>query len=244
MKYSIGETAQMTGVTIRALRHYDKIGLLRPAEISESGYRYYTEKEIAELQQILFYRELDFSLEEIKNLLSAPENEKRHTLKNHIDLLIMKRRHINSLIRLASETLGGHTMSKPKITTEEIEAVKNKYAAEVREKWGDTAAFAQSEKRLKELSDSQKEDIFKEQNEIFAAFAECAELTPDSREVQSLVKCWQDFISKHYYDCSNQILSGLGKMYMADERFKANLDSFGDGTALIMSEGIKAYCCN
>lgn len=245
MKFSIGETAAMTDTTIRTLRYYDKIGLLKPAEISDAGYRYYTETEIERLQQILFYRELEFSLDEIGKLLSDPEINKRQVLEKHRDLLIMKREHIDSLIRLAEETIGGTIMSnqnKQKITAADIENAKIQYAQEVRAKWGGTKEFAQSEQKYASLSSNDKERAAAEQDSIFSAFAQCSDKAPDSAEVQSLVERWKNFISANYYECSNDILAALGEMYIADERFKANLDKYGEGTAEIMSKGIKAYC--
>lgn len=245
MKFSIGETATMTGVTIRTLRYYDKIGLLKPAEISDAGYRYYTETEIALLQQILFYRELEFSLDEIGKLLSNPEIDKRQVLEKHRDLLIMKREHIDSLIRLAEETIGGTIMSdknKLKITAADIENAKAQYAEEVKEKWGGTKEFEQSERKYTDMSPNDKERTATDQDEIFSEFAKCARKAPDSEEVQLLVERWRNFISANYYECSNEVLACLGKMYLTDERFRANLDKYGDGTAEIMSKGIKVYC--
>lgn len=245
MKFSIGETAAMTGVTIRTLRYYDKIGLLKPAEISDAGYRYYTETEIALLQQILFYRELEFSLDEIGKLLSDPEIDKRQVLEKHRDLLIMKREHIDSLIRLAEETIGGTIMSdknKLKITAADIENAKAQYAEEVKEKWGGTKEFEQSERKYADMSPNDKERTAAEQDEIFSEFAKCARKAPDSEEVQLLVERWRNFISDNYYRCSKEVLANLGEMYTADERFRANLDKYGDGTAEIMSKGIKVYC--
>lgn len=199
MKYQIGEAAAMTGVSIRTLRYYDKIGLLKPAEISEAGYRYYTEREISLLQQILFYRELEFPLEDIKPLLSAPETVRMQALEGRLELLIMKREHIDGLIRLAEETIGGKEMTKPKITAEDMERVREQYAAEIRSKYG-------------------------------------------SSEVQSLVKRWQEFITVNFYPCTKEILAGLGKLYIADERFKNNLNAYGEGTAELMSAAIAIFC--
>ena len=143
MKYQIGEAAAMTGVSIRTLRYYDKIGLLKPAEISEAGYRYYTEREISLLQQILFYRELEFPLEDIKPLLSAHETVRMQALEGRLELLIMKREHIDGLIRLAEETIGGKEMTKPKITAEDMERVREQYAAEIRSKYGSSEEYSE-----------------------------------------------------------------------------------------------------
>ena len=242
MKYQIGEAAAMTGVSIRTLRYYDKIGLLKPAEISEAGYRYYTEREISLLQQILFYRELEFPLEDIKPLLSAPETVRMQALEGRLELLIMKREHIDGLIRLAEETIGGKEMTKPKITAEDMERVREQYAAEIRSKYGSSEEYSESERRYSALSTNDKDRIVAEQNEIFTAFGNLAGYDPESSEVQSLVKRWQEFITVNFYPCTKEILAGLGKLYIADERFKNNLNAYGEGTAEIMSRGIAVYC--
>lgn len=242
MKYQIGETAEMTGVSIRTLRYYDRIGLLKPAEVSEAGYRYYTEREISLLQQILFYRELEFSLEEIKPLLSAPEAIRMQALKGRRELLIMKREHIDGLIRLAEETIGGKEMTKPRITAENMERVREQYASEIRSKYGSSEEYAESERRYSALTPTDKDRLAAEQDEIFSAFADLAGNSPESPEVQELVKRWQEFITANYYRCTAEILAGLGELYISDARFRDNLNGYGDGTAEIMSRGIAVYC--
>lgn len=241
MRLSIGETAELTGVSIRTLRYYDKIGLLKPAEVSESGYRYYSRTELERLQQILFYRELEFSLNEIKRLLSSPDEYRTQAMERHLELLLLKRERLDGLIRLAEETIGGKIMTEQIITAADIDAVKTKFAEEVRDRWGNTAEFEQSERRFSEMSEDGKEKLAEEQDRIFAAFAECAELSPDDERVQALVGKWHGFICENYFDCSAQVLAELGKMYIGDGRFTENLDRYGKGTALIMSRGIEKY---
>ncbi len=128
MKYSIGKTAKMLGVSVRTLRYYDDIDLVKPAEVSESGYRFYSQNEISTLQQIMFYRELEFSLDEIKKILFSSDYNSMQALKKHRELLKLRKQHIESLIKLADETIGGKIMSKPEITAEEIENTKKQYA--------------------------------------------------------------------------------------------------------------------
>ena len=242
MKFQIGETAAMVGVTIRTLRYYDRIGLLKPAEISEAGYRYYTEREISLLQQILFYRELGFPLDEIKPLLCAPEAVRKRALECRRRLLLMERERIDGLIRLAEETIGGKEMTKPRITAEDMERVREQCAAEVRSRYGGTVEYAESERRYSALSPYEKDKIAAEQDEIFTAFAELAGGAPEIPKAQRLVKRWQEFITANFYPCTKEILAGLGKLYIGDERFKSNLNAYGGGTAEIMSGAIAIYC--
>lgn len=241
MKLSVSETAGLMGVSIRTLHYYDEIGLLNPSEISDAGYRFYDDKAIDKLQQILFYRELEFSLKDISDILSNPQYDKRLALKSHRELLLLKKKHIEELLELVDETLGGNTMKKP-VSSREIEEAKLKYSAEAAEKWGKTDAYAESQKRHASYSTEKEIEIAQEAEAIFEEFAKHMDKEPSAPEVQELVKRWQEHISKHHYPCSDEMLSCLGQMYTADERFTQNLDRFGDGNAKFMSEAIAFYC--
>lgn len=241
MKLSVSETAKLMEISVRTLHYYDEISLLSPSEISESGYRYYRDEAIDRLQQILFYRELEFSLKDIGDILSNPDYDKRRALKNHRELLVLKRKHIDELIELVDDTLGGNTMKKP-ITADEIEEAKRKYSAETAEKWGKTDAYAKSSERHSSYSSDKEIRIAEEADSIFAEFAENMDKEPSSPEIQALVKKWRDHISKYHYPCSKKILAGLGKMYVCDERFTETLDRFADGNAKFMSDAIEFYC--
>lgn len=242
MKYSIGKTAKMLGVSVRTLRYYDDIDLVKPAEVSESGYRFYSQNEISTLQQIMFYRELEFSLDEIKKILFSSDYNSMQALKKHRELLKLRKQHIESLIKLADETIGEKIMSKPEITAEEIENTKKQYANEVKQKWGSTKAYEESRQKYESQTDDERIQSAEEQNRIFKAFASHIGDDPSSADIQILVKRWQDYISKYHYECSNQILSCLGQMYITDERFKQNIDRYGEGTAQLMSDAISIYC--
>lgn len=244
MKLSISETANLTGVSVRTLRYYDEIGLLKPAEISVSGYRYYDGNAIEQLWQILFYRELGFPLKEISQMLSDPDYDKAAALRNQRELLILKKRQIDSLLELMDKTIGDEAMKKVRTTAKDIEIAKAKYSAEAAEKWGKTDAYVESRKRHTSYSSEQELNIAHEADDIFAAFAGYMDADPADGKVQSLVKAWQDHITAHHYPCSKDILACLGQMYVADERFTENIDRFGDGTARFISEAIAIYCKN
>jgi DNA-binding transcriptional MerR regulator len=239
----INEVAKLTGITVRTLHYYDEIGLLKPSQITEAGYRLYDEKDLAILQQILFFKELDFPLTEIKDIITNPNFDEGKALKNHKELLIKKRERIDKLITLVDNTIKGEdNMSFKEFDMTEIENNKNKYAKEVKERWGDTDAYAESQKKTQSYSKEQWKEITKETEDIFKAFADNRDKSPSSQEVQELVKRWQDFITKRYYKCTDEILQGLGLMYVNDERFKENIDKSGVGTAKLMSEAIAIYC--
>lgn len=242
MKRSVGEIAKWLGISGRTLHYYDEIGLLKPSEVTPAGYRYYDEDDLRRLQQILFYRELEFSLRDIAAILSSPDHDQKGALEKHRELLLLKRRHLDELISLVENTLEGADMKTKAMTADEIDAVKKQYADEARQRWGTTTAYAESETKYASYNEEEKIALGEEASAIFAAFAALRQLPPDHPEAQTLVAKWRDYITKHHYACSKEILTGLGAMYVADERFKANLDAYGQGTAAFMAAAIAIYC--
>lgn len=242
MKLTVSELSALFGVSVRTLHYYDEIGLLAPYEISEAGYRFYNEESVETLGQILFYRELEFSLKDISEIFSNPQYDKTGALKNQRELLLLKRQHLDEIIGLLEQRIGGNAMKDFNTTAADIENAKKKYADEVKEKWGKTPEYEQSQKKADKRSTGDEIRINEQANEIFKQFASKMDLPADSDEVQKLVEKWQAHITENYYDCTKQILSCLGQMYVADERFKNNIDRFGDGTAQFMSEAIAFYC--
>ena len=243
MRHSIGSLSKLSGVSIRALHHYDQIGLLRPSEVAESGYRYYDDTAVERLWQILFYRELDFPLTEIGEILSSPSFDRNRALTEHRNLLLQKRARLDRLIELVSNTMKGETTMEFKpFDTSEIDALREQYAEEAKARWGNTEAYLESTKRASKWTEADKARLQKEQDEIFSAFAALVGTNPAEERVQALVERWKAFISQSYYSCTNEILAGLGQMYLADERFTKNLDAFGAGTAKLMSDAIAVYC--
>lgn len=236
----INEVAKLTGITVRTLHYYDEIGLLHPQEITESGYRIYDEDSLEMLQQILFFRELDFPLNQIKEIMENPNYDKGQALNKQRELLMKKRDRLEQLIALVDRTIeGDEPMSFQEFDITEIEKMKKQYAAEVKERWGDTEAYAQSEEKTSKYSAKQWKFLQGEGESILQQFGESRNDRPDCDATQQLVKKWQDYITANYYHCTNEILSGLGQMYVADERFKKNIDKYGEGTAEFMSKAIQ-----
>lgn len=239
----INEVAKLTGVTVRTLHYYDEIGLLRPGEITEAGYRLYHEAELETLQQILFFRELDFPLQEIKEIMANPHYNKEEALKKHKELLIQKCNRLEALIALVDNTLkGDENMSFKEFDRTEIEAVRKKYAAEVKERWGNTDAYAESEEKTNSYDEARWKSLCGESAEILREFGKMRDTDPESKEAQALVKKWQNYITANFYHCTKEILSGLGLMYVNDERFTKNIDQNGEGTAAFMAKAIEVYC--
>ncbi len=241
MRYSISQAARLAGVSVRTLRWYGEIGLLRPTEVTPAGYRFYDDEAMAALQQILFYRELGVPLEQIGRILSAPDCDRTEALKKHRNLLLMKRQRLDDMLRLVNETIGGNIMydERPRPTQADWEAVKHQYAQEAAERWGNTEAFLESREKHKDYTPEKEAQIQAEMEEIFAAFGACGD--PEGEEAQALVKRWQEHITKYHYNCTDGILACLGQMYAADPRFQENLERYGSGAAQKMSAAIARF---
>lgn len=239
----INEVAKLTGVTVRTLHYYDEIGLLTPSEVTEAGYRLYDNNALATLQQILFFRELDFPLSEIKGIMTNPAFDQSQALAKHKELLMKKRQRLDGLIELVNQTLkGDEEMSFKEFDSTEIERCKQEYATETKDRFGKTDAYAESEVKTTRYGKEQWQKISTEGADILQGFADCKSNAPDSKTAQILVKQWQDFITDKFYCCTKEILSCLGQMYIGDNRFTENIDRHGDGTAAFMAKAIEIYC--
>ena len=245
MKLHVREFAKLTGVSVRTLHFYDEIGLLKPSSVDEqNGYRFYDECSLTRRQEILFYRELDFPLKEIRMILSSPDYDKQNALKEQKRLLTLKKERLERLISALDGAMKGEIVNMNVFDNSEFEAKREEYAKEAKEKWGDTAAYKESAEKTADYSADRWEQINSVMNDKIAEFADCKRkgFAPDSKQAQALAKNWQDFITENYYTCTKEILASLGEMYVADQRFLKNIDRHGNGTARFMSDAIKAYC--
>lgn len=239
----INEVAKLTGITVRTLHYYDEIGLLKPSEITATGYRIYDNQCLELLQQILFLRELDFSLNDIKDIIQNKNYNKNDALQKQKELLIKKRDRLNSLITLLNSTIKGENdMSFKQFDMTEIENTKKEYAKEVKERWGQTSAYAESEKKTANYDSEKWGMINEEGSSILKEFSAIRNEQCDSEKAQELIAKWQNYITKNFYKCTNKILSCLGMMYVGDQRFTENIDKNGKGTAEFMSKAIAYYC--
>ena len=233
MKMQIREFAALTGVSVRTLHYYDEIGLLRPACVDKStGYRLYDEANLFRMQQILFYRELDFSLKSIAEILSSPDYDKDQALRQQKQLLILKKQRLERLIAAIDSAAKGENVMNA-FDNREFE----NYKAEVKERWGNTEAY--KEYQAREVQSSAADGL----DAIFGEFAQCMRSgqQPQSTAAQALVQKLQQYITDHFYTCTRQILAGLGQMYVADDRFRANIDRHAAGTAKFVSTAIAHY---
>lgn len=239
----ISEVAKLSGITVRTLHYYDEIELLKPSETTEAGYRMYSSEDLERLQQILFFRELDFPLNEIKEIMLNPNYDKNEALNKHKEFLIEKRKRIDGLITLIDKTIkGDNNMSFKEFDNSKIEENKRKYAEEVKNRWGNTNAYKEYEKKTSSYDGNSWNEINEGMVEILKEFADNREEDPNSDIIQSLVEKWQSYITSNFYNCTKEILSCLGLMYIGDERFKENIDKYGEGTAEFMAKAIEIYC--
>lgn len=237
----IHEVAQRAGVTERTLRYYDGMGLLSPQRVTEAGYRVYGEAELLRLRQILLFREMGFSLSEIRELMARADYDCREALAGQRELLLSKRRRLDGMIALVESAMKGEQdLSFAQFKQGEREEERRAYAEEAKARWGHTAAYQESERRAEGRDD---QAIWQgEGAKLLAAFAALRGQDPAGEAAQALVAEWQAFITKHYYACTKPILAGLGQMYAADERFARFIDEQGEGTAALMAQAIEAYC--
>ncbi|MBQ4129144.1 MAG: MerR family transcriptional regulator [Ruminococcus sp.] len=240
----IKEFAKLCGVSVRTIHYYDEIGLLKPAFVDEqNGYRFYDEKSLERIQEILFFKELDFSLKSISEIISSPDYDKQKALKEQRKLLILKKERLQRIIdALDNAAKGNITMNA--FDNNEFDTARKQYEAEAKERWGKTDAYKEHEQKTASYSKDKWQQVNDGLNAILAQFAVCLQSgqTPDSDEAQSLVKKLQSYITENYYTCSAKILKGLGQMYVADERFKKNIDKHAVGTAQFISKAIDFYC--
>lgn len=237
-KWTVKQVSQRTGLTVRTLHHYDQIGLLKPASVAENGYRYYNQENLARLQEILLFRELDFPLKDIQQLLDVKEVNCQQVLRDHVALLELKRERLDRIInhaRLLTEK-GGEVMDFHAFDSSQLET----YKAEVKDRWGKSSAYAEFE----EGYDASKDREFaQEMQAIFEAFGKMLSLEASHPDVQAQVANLQTYITENFYTCTKEILQGLGLMYVEDERFSANIDrAGGPGTASFVSQAIAVYC--
>jgi DNA-binding transcriptional MerR regulator len=243
LKWKISEVAKLAGVTVRTLHYYDEIGLLTPCEITKAGYRLYDDQALNRLQQILFFRELDFPLNQIKEIVTNPTFDASDALRNHRALLIKKRKRVNRLIELVDATIkGGTDMSFEEFDLSEIEEMKEKYTAEARERWGDTSAYAESMEKTAGYDQAKWKKIQSAQDSIFQRLAKNMDKQPDHPDIQALIQERQDFITDNFYRCSKALLQSLAQMNLADERFRKNIDNYAEGLTAFIAKATNAYC--
>lgn len=252
MLYKVKEVADLVGVSVRTLHYYDQIGLLEPESVSPAGYRLYDDKDLERLQQVLFFKELGFSLQETGEILGSPGFDKKQALIKHKELLVKKMNRLEKIITSVEETIesinGGVKMNNSEMfkafDMSEIESNKEKYAEEVRQKYGDSSAYKESMKKTAKYSKDDWAVIMKKFDEIYKKVIEHMDKGPADRDVQIVIAELRQHITDNYYNCTPEIFRGLGDLYVEDERFTANIDKNKPGLAKFLREAMHIYCDN
>ena len=238
---TVHEVSKIAGVSIRTLQYYDKIGLLHPAGYSDSGYRLYDDTDLKRLQQIMLFRELEFPLKDIRKIVEDPHFDQGKALRQQIELLELKKEHLEDLIELARnlQKKGEDFMDFKAFDTSKIE----EFAREAKKSWGDTPEYKEYEKKNGEKTIEETKAMADKMMEIIAEFGPMKDTDPSSDEAQAQVVKLQSYISDNYYKCSDEILAGLGQLYVAGGEFTDNIDAAGGkGTAEFISKAIEIHC--
>ncbi len=243
MNYTIKQLATLAGVSVRTLHHYDQVGLLKPQRLEQNGYRTYGEGELLLLQQILFFRELDFPLPEIKKIISAPNFNLAAALREHRHLITLKQKRLTKLLKTIDATINKLTNHQPmpdqdlygNFTKEEMD----KYSEEAKQRWGNTDAYKQSTERVKKMGKEGLNKALLDSSKITVDIADCMKNgdAPTSTKVQELIAQHYNWL-RNFYEPNLDIYRGLATMYVQDERFKANYENIATGLAQYMQDAM------
>lgn len=238
---TVKEVSRITGASIRTLHHYDAIGLLKPAKVTEAGYRLYDQAAIEKLQMILLFREIGFSLKEIGEIMDAPDADRNRALERQIQSLQKKRDHLDALITFAN---GVKVVGKEYLSMEHMELDRlEQDCAQAKILWGKTEAWKEFEEKRNGRSDEEETALGEQVMALFTELGTMRGLAPEHESVQDWVKRLQAFFTRHFYRCTPEILRGLGKMYAGGGSMTENIDAAGGpGTALLAGRAIEKYC--
>lgn len=249
MAYTVQQLGTLAGISTRTLHYYDEIGLLRPSRVKSNGYRYYEEEELLRLQQILFFRELEFPLEEIKAIMGSPKFDMNAALRDQKKLIELKKTRLDNLIKTIDKTLKKITKNTPmnddelygSFTKEEME----KYSAEAKERWSHTDAWKQSQERVKKMGKDGLKKALDESSAITLSIADCMKAGLPASDSKT-----QKHIAEHYnwlrnfYEPGLEMYRGLGEMYVADKRFTKTYEDIAPGLAVYMRDAMITFADN
>ncbi len=238
---TVHQVSELSGVSVRTLHHYDKIGLLKPSAVTRSGYRLYDDAAVARLQTILLYRELAFPLKTILQILDSPGFDPNEALRQQSKMLMLQKEHLEQLITLVENLIQQEesVMDFNAFDQSKLE----EYRKEAKERWGNTNAYRENESWQAGKSGAQQKTEADGMMQQFAKLGRLKDLPVQSEPVQKAVAAIQQYITDYFYTCTKEIFAGLGQMYAADERFSTNIDAVGGpGTAAFASEAIAYYC--
>ncbi|MCW2904909.1 MAG: transcriptional regulator [Streptosporangiaceae bacterium] len=246
MSYSVGQVAGVAGITVRALHHYDEIGLLCPSGRSHAGHRRYDDADLDRLQQILFYRELGFPLDEVAALLDDPDADPQEHLRHQQRLLNARIAKLEEMAAAVETAMEARKMGINLTPEEKFEVFgdfdPDEYAEEAEQRWGGTDPYKESQRRAASYTKEDWQRIQAESDEINRRFVELMEsgAEPRSEAAMGLAEEHRQWISSNDYTCTYEIHTGLAEMYIADQRFTTNIDKAKPGLAGYLREAILA----
>ena len=238
---TVNEIAQLAHTSVRTLHHYDAIGLLKPTVLTEAGYRLYDDAALERLYLILLFRELEFPLKDIQAILDAPDFDRNRILEQQVEMLKAKAAHLQNLIHLANgiKLTGVKNLKFKNWDPKKID----EYGAQAETLYGKTDAWQEYQQKSKGRSKGQEQALGEGILELFTKLGAMKEMSPESSEVQSWVQQLQSYITEHFYNCTPQILMGLGEMYAGGGSMTENIDAAGGkGTGEFAREAIRHYC--
>ena len=239
---TVHEVSKLAGISVRTLHHYDAIGLLSPTKTTAAGYRLYDDSALEQLQLILLFRELEFPLKEIRDILHSSNFDRNKALEQQIKLLELKKEHLQNLIDLANgiKMIGvKKLMDFSAFDTKKID----EYARQAKESYGNSPAYKEFEQKSKGRSKEEEKSLGIGMMELFAGFGKLLELSPEADTVQQKVTELQAYITKNFYTCTPEILSSLGEMYAGGGSMTDNINEYaGEGTAEFAAKAIRIYC--
>lgn len=246
MGHAVGQVAGFAGVTVRTLHHYDEIGLLVPGERTAAGHRRYTDADLDRLQQILFYRELGFPLEEIAVLLDDPDADPVGHLRRQHGLLTARIDRLTQMAAAVERAMEARKMGIDLTPEEKFEVFgdfdPDEYREEAERRWGGTAAWQESQRRAASYTKEEWKGLMREMDGIHRALADrlAAGELADAPEVLDLAEEHRRFLSRTSYECDHQMHTRLGEMYVQDERFTATYEAIRPGLAAYLRDAIVA----
>ncbi len=247
MDHSVGQVAAFAGVSVRTLHHYDEIGLLRPSTRNAAGYRLYSDADLDRLHQVVFYRGLGFSLDEVADVLDDPRVSATEHLRRQRDLLDERIGALEDMRLAVDRLLEARTMDIKLTREEQFEIFGENwpgddYAAEAEERWGETDAWKQSQARTSQYTKEQWTQIKAEMDDVNRRFVEAlvAGEPADGHVAMDLAETAREHITRWFYDCPPEMHAGLAEMYVADERFRDGYEKQHEGLAQYVHDAVVA----
>lgn len=237
---TVKEVSRITGVSVRTLHHYDAIGLLKPARVTDAGYRLYDEAAMERLYMILVFRELGLPLKKIGAILDAPDYDRNRVLETQIELMRAKITHLQNRITLAKgiQLIGVNYMEFENFDPKKID----EYSQQAQILYGKTDAYKEFSQKSKGRTKQQETDLGGQVMDFFARLGKMRSAAPDSEAAQSWARELQAFFTEHFYNCTPQILGSLAKSYAGGGSMNENIDKIGgDGTGAFAKQVIDAY---